>query len=264
MTQKTKVPRRPLSVPDPRSILLAFVSVAIWVSSTRSLLGTLAWLVLVSALVLLAARREESALGLLRVLRWSLPFSILIFGLYVLLAAGEDAPIWTWGPFAARQTAIETGGVLSLRFLTFVVLARSLSSMLTPTCFAVGVTRMLWPLKAIGVGIESVYYLVFFIARLAPALVEEARIIQFGQRSRGLLVANSWYRRVTGSVALIVPVFAAAMRRSERLSLVLASRGFNPSRAPAIVTTRRFGGIDWLISAVVLVIWIAWYVIHFL
>jgi energy-coupling factor transporter transmembrane protein EcfT len=199
-----------------------------------------------------------------RALKWSLPFALVIFSLYILLAAGENTPVWTWGPLAAGQTAIETGGVLSLRFLTFVVLARSLSSMLTPTRFAVGVTRMLWPLKAIGVGIESVYYLVFFIVRLAPALVEEARIIQFGQRSRGLVAAKSWYRRVTGSAALIVPVFAAAMRRSERLSLALTSRGFNPSHAPAIVETQRFRGIDWLISVVVLVIWIAWYVIHFL
>ena len=264
MNQSNTTPDRRLSQLDPRSALLAFVSIAVWVSTTQSLLGTLAWLVAVSLLVVMSTTDSDSVVGLLRMLKWALPFTILIFCLYVVLAVPSGEPIWNWGPVTIDREGLATGGRLSLRFLTYVALARSLSTVMTPTGLAIGVTRLLWPLKALGAGIESVYYLVFFIARMAPVLIEEAQIIQFGQRSRGLTAATSWYRRVIGSAALIVPVFAAAMRRSDRLSLALTSRGFNPSRIPAVVTAQRFGVLDWLILAAVVIGWTIWSVLYFL
>jgi energy-coupling factor transporter transmembrane protein EcfT len=230
----------------------------------QSLLGTLVWLGAVSMLVVMTTEGSEAVVGLLRMLKWALPFAVLVFCLYVLLASPSGETIWNWGPVAINREGLTTGGRLSLRFVTFVALARTVSTILTPTGLAVGVTRLLWPLKALGVGIESVYYLVFFIARMAPVLTEEAQIIQFGQRSRGLTVATSWYRRVTGSAALIVPIFAAAMRRSERLSLALTSRGFNPSRIPEVVTAQRFGALDWLILSAIVIGWIAWFFLRLL
>lgn len=249
---------------DPRITLLAFISIAIWISTTASLWGTLAWLAAVIVLVASGARQSRAPAGLWRMLKWALPFTVLIFGLYVLLTARGGESIWTLGPIKITREGLRTGGMLGLRFLAFVILARSLTIVLSPTGLATGVTRLLWPLKALGVGIESVYYLMFFIARMAPVLTEEAQIIQFGQRSRGLAPASSWYRRVTNSTALIIPVFAAAMRRSERLSLALTSRGFNPSRLPAMVTAQRFGGADWLILIGLIAGWAVWAYINFM
>ena len=255
---------QPHATPDPRSAILAFLSIAIWISTTASLWGTLAWLLAVVVLVVIGNRRTRSSAGLRGTLKWALPFTILILCLYALLAAGDDAQIWRLGPITISREGLSTGGTLALRFLAFVILARTLTIVLTPTGLATGVTRFLWPLKALGVGIESVYYLMFFIARMVPVLTEEARIIQFGQRSRGLAPASSWYRRVTASAALIIPVFAASMRRSERLSLALTSRGFNPSRLPAAVTAQRFGGLDWLMLAGVVTGWAIWTYLNFM
>jgi energy-coupling factor transporter transmembrane protein EcfT len=53
------------------------------------------------------------------------------------------------------------------------------------------------------------------------------------------------------------------MRRSERLSLALTSRGFNPSRIPEVVTAQRFGVLDWLILATIVIGWIAWFFLRF-
>ncbi len=252
------------TTPDPRCTLLAFISIAIWISTATSLWGTVAWLAGVMILVTIGASLSGASSGIWRTLRWTLPFSLLICALYVLLNAGGGAQIWTLGPITITREGFLTGGTLGLRFLAFVILARSLTVALSPTDLASGVTRLLWPLKAIGVGVESVYYLMFFIARMTPALAEEAQIIQFGQRSRGLAPATSWYRRVMNSSALIIPVFAAAMRRSERLSMALTSRGFNPNRIPAMVTAQRFGIADWLILVCLIAGWGIWSYVSFM
>lgn len=248
---------------DPRGALLAFVSIAIWIAMTTSLWGTLGWLVAVSVLVAIVPNGQDSAVGLGRMFKWALPFALLIFCLYVLLAKSGGGVMWKIGPVAVSREDLATGGQVALRFLSFIALARSLTVVLTPTGLAVGVTRLLWPLKALGLGVESVYYLMFFIARMVPVLNEEAQIIQFGQRSRGLAPASSWYRRVTGSSALMIPVFAAAMRRSERISLALTSRGFNPSHIPAMVNAQRFRGVDWFILAGLVIGWAIWCLLYF-
>jgi len=249
---------------DPRVVLLAFVSIAIWVSTTGSLAGALVWLALALILAWVCRGGGDQTPGTWPNLRWALPFAILILCLYVLMAPATNTPDWTWGPIAVDGTSLLTGGRLALRFLTFVLIAGVLPAVLTPARLAIGVTRMLWPLRMLGIAVESVYYLMFFIARMAPVLTEEARIIQFGQRSRGLKPARSWYRRLKSSASLIVPVFAAAIRRSERLALALASRGFDPGHIPEMIATPHFGNRDWLMLAGVGAGWLVWCAIRVL
>jgi energy-coupling factor transporter transmembrane protein EcfT len=61
-------------------------------------------------------------------------------------------------------------------------------------------------------------------------------------------------------MSLIVPAFASAIRRSERLSIALATRGFDPDKIPASVCELAFRASDISILAAVLIGWVVWLV----
>jgi energy-coupling factor transport system permease protein len=243
---------------DPRAVLFTFVSLAIWISTAHSIRMAVLWLVLACALVLASASPGTRRRVILRLLIWSIPPAVVVLGLYAVLAPSDDVVLWRLGPLTIGEEGLTTGLRLGVRFIAFVALARSLTLWLTPTGLAAGLTRVAGPLGSLGVRIGYLYNLLFFIARLTPALAEEAQIIQLGQRSRGLQQKRYSFRSIKGAVSLILPVFAAAARRSERLSLVLASRGYDPRRVPSSVTALRFRRVDWLLTAAVGLGWVVW------
>jgi energy-coupling factor transporter transmembrane protein EcfT len=252
----TPAPRA--SILDPRSVMLAFVSVAIWLSTTSHLVFCLIWLGAVYTVLYLSVGSRDRLGTVLKVAGWSLLPSLIVLVLYTILGDSPDLQSWQLGPVAVRAANVLTGIHLAIRFMALIAWARVLTMWITPSGLAAALTRWLRPLTRLGVKIGNLYYLLFFITRLTPAIAEEARIVRIGQQSRGYRPGRSWLERVRGSAALIVPVFAAAIRRSERLALGLTSRGFNPQWVPTSVMTLRFGPIDWSVCAVIVAGWAVW------
>jgi energy-coupling factor transporter transmembrane protein EcfT len=252
----TPAPRA--SLLDPRTVMLAFVSVAIWLSTSSQLLVCLIWLGVVYAILLLSVIPSDRLTMVLRVVGWSLLPSLIVLVLYTVFGDSPDPDRWRLGPVVVSAGNMLTGLQLAVRFMALIALARVLTMWITPSGLASALTRWFQPLTRLGVKIGNLYYLLFFITRLTPAIAEEARIVRIGQQSRGYRPGRSWLQRVRGSTALIVPVFAAAIRRSERLALGLTSRGFNPEWVPTSVMSLRFGAIDWIVCAVIVAGWAVW------
>jgi energy-coupling factor transport system ATP-binding protein len=123
---------------------------------------------------------------------------------------------------------------------------------------AAGFTRVLLPLKRAGVPVESVFYFVFFLLRMFPLLVRESHAIRLAQQSRGIRFSGSPLARWRSLPALALPVFAAALRRSDQLALTLAARGVDTGRTPAAVKMLRFHRPDWILTAALLAGWGLW------
>lgn len=119
-------------------------------------------------------------------------------------------------------------------------------------------TRLMLPLRLVGLRIASLYYLMFFMFRMYPLLAEELQTIRIGQRSRGIRFDGPWHTRIRASSAIVVPAFGAALRRADRLSAALASRGFDVRRLPGHVLALRFTRRDWGAFIVLAIGWIAW------
>lgn len=250
---------RPASPVDPRAVLFAFISVTVWIGISRTLLGT--GLLAAGALILVwrlqgANRLTPGIPG--GTLRWSLPMTLAIMILYTLLGADNSHSAGIFGGLNVSWEGVSKGVRLGLRFIAFIALARAMTVVTTPSPLAAGVTRLLWPLKAIGVKVESVYYLVFFTARMFPTLTEEIHAVRMGQRSRGVRFDGSWLQRVRLSPAILVPAFAASIRRADRLSMALTSRGFDVHRLPREVRRLHFQPHDWGLLGVIAVGWAVW------
>ena len=184
--------------------------------------------------------------------------ALIVVVLYVMFGQEPGDPIAGMGGLVITDQAIGNGIHLALRLLGFVMLAGLLTDLTNPAGLAAGITRLLLPLQVVGLKVLTIYHLVFFTTRMAPLIAEELRTIKLGQQSRGIRFEGSLRHRVRASLALIVPAFASAVRRSERLSLALATRGFDPGRIPASVSDLRFGPTDIALLIVLVAGWIIW------
>jgi len=247
---------------DPRVLLIGFLSIAAWLTSTGSILAAGVWLTVLVLVGGVTRQRRPGFRVVLRRLRWALPMAMIVLILYVLFAREPGNTIADIGGLTITNRAVDTGIHLALRLLGFVVLAGLLTDLTNPSGLAAGITRLLLPFRAVGVKVQTIYHLVFFTTRMAPLIAEELRTIKLGQRSRGIRFEGSLPRRVRASLSLIVPAFASAVRRSERLSLALATRGFDPDRIPASVTDLRFALSDILLLTALAAGWIAWLVLR--
>lgn len=244
---------------DPRTIIVMFASGALWIGSCRTVWGAAGWagITLLGAAALHRSVHRTASVGP-SLIRWAVPMAVVVALLYAVVQPGGNRAVATLGQVEISLDGLETGIRLGLRLIAFAGLAALVSKLASPSAIASGITRLLLPFQAVGLPVASVYYLMFFMLRMFPSLGEEMQTIRLGQRSRGVAFGGPWRTRIRMSAGLIVPAFAAALRRSDRLSDALASRGFDVRRIPASVIALRFSRWDWLVLIVLSAVWIAW------
>lgn len=236
---------------DPRTVIILFVALSVWISYTHRT-SSLAVAAITGLLcVSLPGGFREGRNRLWALIRWSLPFALIIVVLYVLLATDEGLIITEFGPVAITQTGVETGVRLAVRFIAFVAAARALMLYATPSGLAAGMTRFLSPLRYVGLKPELLYHFVFVTLRLVPGLATESQTIRLAQRSRGWRPGRGLTGRVRSARAIVIPTFAAAMRRADTLSVVLSSRGVALTGTPYPVASLRFRAIDVVLISLV-------------
>ena len=184
--------------------------------------------------------------------------ALVVTVMYTLFQPGGAHPLGRLGPLQISAEGLSMGIRLGLRFLAFAGLAAAVTMLANSSGLAAGVTRLLLPLRAIGLQVASLYFLMFFMFRMYPILSEELQTIRMGQRSRGVRFDGPWHTRIRASTAIVIPAFAAALRRADRLSAALASRGFDVRRVPREVLSMRFAIRDWLAALLLIAGWTAW------
>ena len=154
--------------------------------------------------------------------------------------------------------AVRLGVAMALRLIALAVLSITLLMLLSPLDLAAGVTRLLLPLRRIGFPVVNLFYLSFLLARMITSLLDESRLISKAHRSRGVMPKRGGLKVWRMYPALIIPVLAAALRRSDTMALAFASRGFDSHRVPVRVTRLRFETPDLIFHALLLSGWITW------
>lgn len=255
---RASAPRALRGSPDPRVVLFGFLSVAAWLTTTPSALATAIWIgSLLSTGAVVRWGRGGLRADLSR-LRWGSIMALTVAVLYLLFMRGSGEPLAALGFMTIREDVLRTAIHLALRLVGFILLAGLLTDLISPSGMAAAITRVLLPLRRIGARVEGVYHLVYFTTRMLPLLIEEVRTIRVGQMSRGIRFDGSLRRRVSASLSLVIPAFASAIRRSERLSLALATRGFDPTKVPAAVADLRLSANDLLFLGLLSGGWVVW------
>lgn len=165
-------------------------------------------------------------------------------GLYLFFTPG--APIFRWGAITVTWEGLISGGILVLRLGVLLATLALLILTSSPPDLADGLSRLLGPLKRIGLPVEEVALALTMAMRFFPQIGEEASAIYQAQRARGLdLSRGSLRERIQKLSALVVPLLVGAFRRADELAEAMEARGW---RAEGRTRYRplRFGNADYV------------------
>lgn len=244
---------------DPRTHLAAFLSVAVWVSTTHGLPALSAWVAGLSALLIaLRIKPRFQSVAITPLLMWVSTAGLLTIGFYSAFGPDNGGDGATILGLRVAYDSLWLGLAMALRLTALVFLSLALVAALPPLDMAAGMTRLFLPLSRIGVPVTNFFYLTFFLAQMIPSLIQESRLIRMAQRSRGIGVDKDLIARWRVYPSLVVPVFLSALRRGDMMALVLASRGFDSERVPVRVRRLRFSIVDLLLLAALTAGWALW------
>ena len=238
--------------PDERVGLLVFVSYVLWLLLLNDLR---ALAVVVGAMVLLLVYVSPAPGAVLG--RWArgLPAAALVVVLFWSFAPAEAQSWFTllgksFGPWGLWQ-----GTFFAARFMGFLLGGLYVYETSTPEQTARAALWFAAPLRLLRLPIHLLYYIIWFAMRSIPLLAQEALIVGLAQRARGarLTGGRRWWS--PDALALIIPVFAAAARRSDRFATALEARGFSPVEHYRIRSPRLFAARDGLWAVGLAIAW---------
>jgi energy-coupling factor transport system permease protein len=216
----------PKSGLDERVRLLVFLSYVSWLVLLRGfpMLG-----VVVGGMCLLLLLLSPAPGALFGKWARTIPAALIVVILYWIFAPpGGEVWFSLFGkPFG--PDGLRTGTFFASRFLGFLLGGFYLYESSSPERMARGLLWFFAPLRKVGIPVHVLYYIIWFAMRSVPVLTEEAQTTRLAQRARGARLYGNPRERLQAALSLMVPVFASAVRRSDRFALSLQARGFDPT-----------------------------------
>lgn len=156
-------------------------------------------------------------------LKW---FFLLILILNTCFFSAEDAWIKIW----IFQPSYE-GLMQGLHVVFSVIFALAISNLLTVTTTPLSLTDaisiLISPLRILRVPTGQISMIMSVAIQFIPALLEESDMIRRAQTARGAkLDSRRLTEKAKAGMALIIPVFIAAFRRADELSMAMEARGY--------------------------------------
>ena len=178
---------------------------------------------LVCVLVSVSRVGWRRALGAVWGLRW---FLALVLVMNALLYSREDT-LFELGPVALTAAGMAQGATIVVRIAAVAVLGALLTATTRPQELVRGVRDLLAPLSRVGVPVEAAALAVGVTVQFVPTLLREGRQLVRAQCLRcGAAASRGIMRRAVNYVRLLVPIFVAAFRRADELSVAMEARGY--------------------------------------
>lgn len=190
---------------------------------------------LVSAAVCAAASLPPAEL--LAGVRGSRWFLLAIF-VFNALFFGGPGTIASWWIIDLTVAGMQQGAIVALRTALVIVLGSVLVATTKPQELVGGIERSLSPLGRLGLPVDTLALAAGITLQFIPILLSECEQLMTAQRARGRVdpasgvtskIIRSIYmirEDLLGFVRLLVPVFVAAFRRADDLSVAMRARGY--------------------------------------
>ncbi len=246
-TSRIAADRSPLASLDPRTKILG----AIALMAMSFFVGNLAQGALALAMVFSLLGLGDLSVG--RFFRSVVPIvlPLIVVAALNLVVTRSGPVIWSWGFLSVTLDGAATALAYGFRVTLIVCFGATLLATTPAGELADAFARLLSPLRRLGAPVEE-WALVFSLAlRFVPTLAGEFHAVREAQASRGGTIARGRAtQRLRALVALVVPVFAAALRHADNLSLALDSRAWESGGVRTRWHPLRFTGRDAAASAV--------------
>ncbi len=188
--------------------------------------GWIALCVLAVLSLILKASSRMSVLDSLRMLRPFLPLMFFI-GLFDALFVASGEVWWSAGPVSVSSGGLFLAGDCLVRFACVLMGTSVLMRVTSPTELSDAARLMLAPFEKLGLNVNSLSLALGMTLRFIPVFADELDRVKEAQEARhARFDQGGVYQRLMSNVALIVPLFAGAFRRSYTISCAVANRGF--------------------------------------
>ncbi len=216
-----RVEESPISHLDPRvklPALLALMLCAFAIGTGAQLaVGTLATLAIVLASHIKPNLLIHSVRGFLAL--------FALMGLLNIFFVRTGTPLFTIGSFSVTDEGMATAGLYICRFAMVIILGAVFLQTTTPTAITDALASLFSPLRRAGLHTQETALVLSLALRFIPTLIGEVRSIFDAQSARGgCIETGSMFQRMRAMSAIIVPVFAGALRHADNLSLALDAR----------------------------------------
>jgi len=159
---------------------------------------------------------------------------------------------WQWKWMIISSASLESMGTIAIRMIAIVLLLILYTSLSDVSDLTHGVDGLLRPFQRLGFPAHEVA-LIFVVAfRFVPLLGQEMERLLKAQAARGGEFSRGWgIRRIRQTIPLFVPLFVAALRRSEELAVAMEARGYTGGLGRTRLINLKMRFIDWLSTLVV-------------
>lgn len=178
-------------------------------------------------------------------LRPLLPILVLTLLLNGWMTPGKQV----WDGLSLTEEGLGRGALLCLRLVLIVTVTGLLSLTTTPLELADGIQSLCGPLTRLRIPVHELALTATIALRLIPLLIDEAVRIRNAQLSRGASAHGPLHKRVRDAAAVLVPLFASAFSRSERIAEAMEARGYTGAAGRTRYREPQFGKEDILAAA---------------
>ncbi len=213
---------------DPRTKKIVLVMMILAVFSTAHLPVLTAMAILILFTIRLAALPFLFTLRGVALFFWLFAFTAIF---HLFFTEGDSLyPFPFYGLNMTRQ-GLEKGCVVFIQLFSVIILANLFTLTTSPREITQGADRLLRPLRRFGVRTEEIALIISLAIRFVPIFRDEALKIYQAQRARGVKFASgNVVQRAGRVVALMGPLFAHILIRTDHLALAMETRGFGLNR----------------------------------
>ncbi|MEA4946741.1 MAG: energy-coupling factor transporter transmembrane component T [Oscillospiraceae bacterium] len=105
--------------------------------------------------------------------------------------------------------------------------------------------RLISPLRYLGIPAEQIAMIISVAIQFIPTLFEETDMIRKAQTARGARFDSRKLSEKAGAVMpLVVPIFLAAFKRADELSLAMEARGYTTEKGRTRKKPKPLNGLD--------------------
>ncbi|NOY78899.1 MAG: energy-coupling factor transporter transmembrane protein EcfT [Calditrichaeota bacterium] len=152
------------------------------------------------------------------------------------------------------DTGLSRAIIYTARIVLLILYAGIFTLVTAPIEITDGLSRLLAPLKKVGVPVAEFSMMTTIAIRFIPLLLNEADRIRKAQLARGAQIEGNLVQRIKGLIPIILPLFLSAFRKADDLALAMEARCYRIGEERTSFKELKWVAADYFVIAGTLVI----------
>ncbi len=172
-------------------------------------------------------------------------FIIILFTAIMNLISTPGEEIFKMGFITITSAGIRSAIFISIRLIFMIIESSIMTYTTTPTGLTDGIEHSFSWMKRFKVPVHEMAMMMSIAIRFIPILIEELDRIMKAQTARGASFnKGNIFKRIKAMTPIIVPLFVAAIRRSNDLALAMDARCYRGGEGRTKLKPLKYKGID--------------------